>query len=122
MAVTPQSQIMRNRNAPPTPPNDADDAHPAHPDTTHDPLPNSTAHKNLSDEEQITRGNAQPKTQHRHIWLITGPAGCGKTTVAKYIASAMNLLYLEGDDVSLSKSLIIESVLIVKTVSSKGEY
>jgi gluconokinase len=40
------------------------------------------------------------KTEHRHIWLITGPAGCGKSTVAEYIARSLNLPYIEGDNVS----------------------
>jgi len=33
-----------------------------------------------------------------HIWIITGPAGCGKTTVAKYLAKTLSLPYVEGDD------------------------
>ncbi|KAF2842288.1 carbohydrate kinase [Patellaria atrata CBS 101060] len=35
---------------------------------------------------------------HRHIWIITGPAGCGKSTVAKYIADTFSLPYIEGDE------------------------
>lgn len=34
-----------------------------------------------------------------HIWIITGPAGCGKTTVAQYLAKELQLPYVEGDDV-----------------------
>lgn len=34
----------------------------------------------------------------KHMWIITGPAGCGKTTVAKYLAEELNLPYVEGDD------------------------
>jgi gluconokinase len=34
-----------------------------------------------------------------HIWIITGPAGCGKTTVAQYLARELSLPYVEGDDV-----------------------
>jgi len=33
-----------------------------------------------------------------HIWIITGPAGCGKTTVAQYLAKQLSLPYVEGDD------------------------
>ena len=36
---------------------------------------------------------------HRHLWIVTGPAGCGKTTVAEYLAKYFSLPYLEGDSV-----------------------
>lgn len=39
-------------------------------------------------------------TQHHHIWLVTGPAGCGKTTIAEHIADANGMPYIEGDAVS----------------------
>jgi predicted AAA+ superfamily ATPase len=40
------------------------------------------------------------QTPHiEHIWIITGPAGCGKTTVAQYLAKELSLPYVEGDDV-----------------------
>jgi gluconokinase len=45
------------------------------------------------------RKHDYPKANHRHIWLITGPAGCGKTTVAEYIAKSLKLPFLEGDNV-----------------------
>ena len=44
-------------------------------------------------------GNMQPPDQHRHIWIVTGPAGCGKTTVAQYLAKELSIPYIEGDDV-----------------------
>lgn len=46
---------------------------------------------------------------YKHIWLITGPAGCGKSTVANYIASSLHLPYLEGDDVRLSLPLPLQN-------------
>jgi ABC-type Fe3+/spermidine/putrescine transport system ATPase subunit len=41
------------------------------------------------------------RLRHKHLFIVTGPAGCGKTTVAKYLAGIYNFKYLEGDDVSL---------------------
>lgn len=37
---------------------------------------------------------------HHHIVLVTGPAGCGKTTVGEHIAEATGMPYIEGDSVS----------------------
>ena len=47
--------------------------------------------------------NAGTKKPH-HIWLVTGPAGVGKSTVAAYLSQALGFTYIEGDDVSLSYS------------------
>lgn len=47
-----------------------------------------------------------PSKHLRHIWLIIGPAGCGKSTVAQFLASRLNLPYIEGDDVSLPLLLL----------------
>lgn len=35
----------------------------------------------------------------RHVIVVTGPAGCGKSSVAEFLASAMGLPYIEGDNV-----------------------
>ena len=43
-----------------------------------------------------------------HIWLVTGPAGCGKSTVAKYLSDVLHLPYIEGDEVSLSFRLFVD--------------
>jgi hypothetical protein len=39
---------------------------------------------------------------HHHLFIVTGPAGCGKSTVGKFIAKSMNLPFIEGDEVSNS--------------------
>jgi gluconokinase len=36
---------------------------------------------------------------HHHILIVTGPAGCGKSTVAKFLADRYGYEYIEGDDV-----------------------
>ncbi|KAI1404693.1 carbohydrate kinase [Hypoxylon fuscum] len=46
----------------------------------------------------IAKVNGQPAPRHHHIWLVTGPAGCGKTTVAKHLSTSLNLPYIEGDE------------------------
>jgi gluconokinase len=35
------------------------------------------------------------------IFVVGGPAGCGKTTVAAYLSEQLGAPYLEGDDVRL---------------------
>ncbi|BCR82851.1 gluconokinase [Aspergillus chevalieri] len=34
----------------------------------------------------------------QHIWVITGPAGCGKSTVGRDLQEELNCPFLEGDD------------------------
>jgi len=42
-----------------------------------------------------TNGHLQSDHQ---IWLVTGPAGSGKSTIAKHLASTLNFSYIEGDE------------------------
>ena len=44
--------------------------------------------------------SALESPHHRHMWIVTGPAGCGKSTIAQYIAKELSIPYIEGDDVS----------------------
>jgi gluconokinase len=39
-------------------------------------------------------------TSHHHILIVTGPAGCGKSTIAKYLSDRYGFDYIEGDEVS----------------------
>jgi len=49
--------------------------------------------------QQLSIHQQKPKPTHsRHIFIITGPAGCGKSSVAKHLATALELPYIEGDD------------------------
>jgi ATP-dependent protease Clp ATPase subunit len=47
----------------------------------------------------INRSQSQRPT-FRHIWIITGPAGSGKSMVAEDLAKEMKVPFLEGDSVS----------------------
>jgi DNA polymerase III delta prime subunit len=49
-----------------------------------------------------TRGMTSQPEHIEHIWIVTGPAGCGKTTVAQHLAKELSLPYIEGDDVSVT--------------------
>jgi len=39
-------------------------------------------------------------TSQHHILIVTGPAGCGKSTIAKYLSDRYGFDYIEGDEVS----------------------
>ena len=58
---------------------------------------------------KTSRPTSQGKTvvedapqKYHHIWLVTGPAGCGKSTVAKYLAKNLEMDFIEGDEVCLT--------------------
>lgn len=36
---------------------------------------------------------------HHHILIVTGPAGCGKSTIAKHLSDRYGFDYVEGDEV-----------------------
>ncbi|KAJ5632622.1 gluconokinase [Penicillium lividum] len=42
--------------------------------------------------------NTNQLSPMQHIWVVTGPAGCGKSTVGQAIRQELNLPFLEGDD------------------------
>ena len=41
------------------------------------------------------------KPRYRHLFIVTGPAGSGKSTVAKHLADSFKFPFIEGDEVSL---------------------
>lgn len=53
----------------------------------------------VTSQNTVAKTNGQPAPKHHHIWLVTGPAGCGKSTVAQHLSDALNLPYIEGDEV-----------------------
>ena len=47
------------------------------------------------------------KLERRHIWLIIGPAGCGKSTIGDYTAKVLHLPFIEGDNVSYQNCILL---------------
>lgn len=43
--------------------------------------------------------NSSNSTPTQHIWVVTGPAGCGKSTVGQALRKELGVPFLEGDDV-----------------------
>jgi adenylylsulfate kinase-like enzyme len=62
-------------------------------------LSSAVAASSASNGSAVLNKNHAPPKYH-HIWLVTGPAGCGKSTVAEYLANALGIPYIEGDKVS----------------------
>ncbi|KAJ5089488.1 gluconokinase [Penicillium argentinense] len=42
--------------------------------------------------------NSTVSSQTQHIWVVTGPAGCGKSTVGQALRKELGVPFLEGDD------------------------
>ncbi|CAJ2501790.1 Uu.00g046430.m01.CDS01 [Anthostomella pinea] len=62
------------------------------------PKPINPAVVPVTSDKTIAKHDGQPAPSHHHIWLVTGPAGCGKTTVAKHLSTSLKLPYIEGDE------------------------
>lgn len=48
----------------------------------------------------VTSSTPPKPTELQHIWIVTGPAGCGKSTVGNVLRTELGIPFLEGDDVS----------------------
>lgn len=64
------------------------------------PTKSTTTSKEYYRMDSHERRDAEAETQPlQHIWIVTGPAGSGKTTVAQKLQAELGLPFLEGDDV-----------------------
>lgn len=61
---------------------------------------------------------ARQRHHHRHMWIITGPAGCGKSTVAQHLANELSIPYIEGDDVRIIPITPTDFPIVTNNVSS----
>ena len=60
--------------------------------------PVTPAHASASASTTQPASDMSIRPQH-NILIVTGPAGCGKSTVAKFLADRYGFFYIEGDDV-----------------------
>ncbi|GAD99377.1 thermoresistant gluconokinase family protein [Paecilomyces variotii No. 5] len=61
-------------------------------------LPRAQAARPVKSYNVTVQQTDMPAEKLQHIWVVTGPAGCGKTTVAKDLQAKLGLPFLEGDD------------------------
>ena len=62
------------------------------------PPSNATPHEDISPDSAEIRMTASISRPKR-IFVVSGPAGSGKTTVATYLSHELAIPFLEGDDV-----------------------
>lgn len=46
----------------------------------------------------VTSTTPSKPAKQQHIWVVTGPAGCGKSTVGNVLRKELGIPFLEGDD------------------------
>ena len=73
-------------------------------------------HAAMNGDTQIRATLQQNQLHHRHMWIITGPAGCGKSSIAEYLAKELSLPYIEGDDVRVSTTVLVRAADSLSTV------
>lgn len=64
------------------------------------PMSNTASPSISSTSLDDTSPAAMSITSQHHILIVTGPAGCGKSTIAKYLSDRYGFDYIEGDEVS----------------------
>ena len=69
-------------------------ASPPSPPASNTGSPKSMSVLNATETDKMTIST------HHHILIVTGPAGCGKSTVAKHLSDRYGFDYIEGDEVS----------------------
>ncbi|EME50106.1 hypothetical protein DOTSEDRAFT_68843 [Dothistroma septosporum NZE10] len=77
----PINTFLHEQQLPPTPPSE----------------PSTDLTKMTTNSANASLASSTVPSRHKHIWVITGPAGCGKTSVAEFLSQTQNLPYLEGD-------------------------
>ncbi|KAF1989283.1 carbohydrate kinase [Aulographum hederae CBS 113979] len=63
-----------------------------------------------------------PHPALRHVWVVAGPAGCGKTTVASYMSCELDLPYLEGDEYHTQASVAKMAAGIALTDADRWDW
>ncbi|KAL4892158.1 P-loop containing nucleoside triphosphate hydrolase protein [Aspergillus ambiguus] len=71
---------------------------PQPPMTTNASMMNSAAATTTTPLNAATMYPDHPKESTQHIWVVTGPAGCGKSTVGRGLGNELHYPFLEGDD------------------------
>jgi gluconokinase len=86
------------------------------------PLPTPPASTTAS--PTTSSGNLSKTTEmtipHRHhILIVTGPAGCGKSTIAKVLSDRYGFEYIEGDEVRLECWGPLYPLLIIRSTTQR---
>lgn len=66
-------------------------------ETTKIDFPVQKASRQVQQATLQPQSQAQPLGRQKHIVVVTGPAGCGKTTVAEHVAMVAGIPCIEGD-------------------------
>lgn len=61
--------------------------------------PTSTAGSPSTSSAHLSKTTEMTIPSRHHILIVTGPAGCGKSTIAKVLSDRYGFEYIEGDEV-----------------------